>query len=731
MVSRKIQMAFTLVAAFVLASSCLAASKPLVEQERIIAGSPADSLEVRYLILKGTNEAIGRRLAEIARDRYQAKLTASADPVRTRAQRLYIEKNDPILYERMRGLASLFGHSIDDDHWDFSAIGFTELHAGCSIAQIPPSLTATGTSVVSRDYDYSTGSLTFGFLPPGMLHPTARPYLVELHPDHGYASVAMVAYDLLSGVLDGMNSEGLTVTMAMDDEAFEKHPIEPVGGSAAGLGELQTLRLLLDTCATVEEAKQALLQTKQYYGFIPVHYLIADRYGKSFVWEYSFAHNKEYIIENPGKPLVMTNFSINQHLDDNKPPSADEARKVCKRYALLTETLNTSSGLLSEELISQTHKRVDAVWSQAADPSRPPVRTFWHALYYPEERRVKYSFYLHDEAVNADANSVRVVRTPYIEFRLDATEGGRASTPVVPRKPAPMAAAQPAPTIETKPEIQSSGDPTGVITRLKSAGATVVAENGQVVRLGLEKKVEDLAALLPLLRDLPELTLLNIQNEKMDDASMAQLNDLPKLATLGLSSAAIGDEGLKVLKTLPALRTLTLGGTSITDAGLATIGGLTQLEFLGLRGTRITDAGLAQLKTLTNLTSLGLSATSVTDAGLAQLENLTNLTELGLAETRVTDAGLSHLTKMKKLEVLNLRGDAITDAGVARIGDDLKSVAGLNLAGTSVTDAGLVGLKPLSRLTKLNLTKTAVTDEGAAQAKKFLPFWATIQRDKP
>jgi len=723
MVLRKVHTAFTLVFAFVLTASCLAASKPLVEQERIIAGSPTDSMEVRHLILKGTNEAIGRRLAEIARDRYQAKLTPSTDPVRTRAQRLYIEKNDPILYERMRGLASLFGHSIDDDHWDFSAVGFTELHAACSIAQIPPSLTATGTSVVSRDYDYSTGSLTFGFLPPGMLHPTARPYLIELHPDHGYASVAMVAYDLLSGVLDGMNSEGLTVTMAMDDEAFEKHPIEPVGGSAPGLGELQTLRLLLDTCATVDEAKQALLQTKQYYGFIPVHYLIADRYGKSFVWEYSYAHNKEYIIENPGKPLVMTNFSINQHLNDNKPPSADEARKVCKRYALLTENLNTSSGLLSEELISRTHKRVDAVWSQAADPSRPPIRTFWHALYYPEERRVKYSFYLHDEAIATDPDNVRIVRTPYIEFRLYATEGGRASTAATPRRAA-------APAVETRPEIKSSDDPTGVIARLKSGGAAVVVENGQVVRLGLEKKVEDLAALLPLLRDLPELTLLNIQNETMNDASMAQLQGLPKLATLGLSSAAIGDEGLKVLKTLPALRSLSIGGTSATDAGLATIAGLTQLESLGMRGTRITDAGLAQLKTLTNLTSLGLTATNVTDAGLAQLETMTNLTELGLAETKVTDAGLSHLTKMTKLQVLNLRGDAITDAGLAQIGN-LKTVAGLNLAGTSVTDAGLASLKPLSRLTKLNLTKTAVTDEGAAQAKKFLPFWATITRDKP
>ena len=706
MISRRFHAAFSLIVALViLAAPCFAASKPLVEQERVIAGSPADSLEVRYLMLKGTNEAIGRRLAEIARERYQTTSPPSTDPLRTRAQRLYIEKNYPILYDRMRGVASSFGHRIDDDTLDQAGLRFTELHAACSIVQVPPTLTSTGTSVVSRDYDYSTGSLTFGFLPPGILHPTARPYLIELHPDRGYSSVAMVAYDLLSGVLDGMNSEGLTVTMAMDDEQFTKHEMEPTLVPAVGLGELQMLRLLLDTCATVEEAKEALLQTKQYYEYLPIHYLIADRHGKSFVWEYSFAHNKEYIIENPGKPLVMTNFSLNQHLRDDKPPSADEAKSVCKRYALLTRTLDSGSGLISEEFLSATHKRVDATLSAAEEKSRPPVRTFWHALYYPEERRVKYSFYLHDEAVAGEPEKVRIVRSPYLEFRLDATENGKASSPAVARAATiapPMAKTETRP--EIKPEIKTVDDPTGVIARLRSGGATLKVEDGQVVSMGLEK-VGDLAALLPLLRDLHELKELSLGNEKMNDAAMAQLAGLPTLATLGLTSPGIGDDGLKVLRTLPALRILSLAGSAVTDAGMATIGSLTRLEFLGLRNTRVTDAGLAQL------------------------ENLTNLTALNLAETKVTDAGLAHLTKMSKLETLNLKDDAITDAGVAQIGN-LRSVAGLVLTGTAVTDAGLAGLKPLSRLTKLNLTKTAVSDEGAAQAKKFLPFWATIQRDK-
>ncbi|HET6371673.1 MAG TPA: hypothetical protein VFG76_00055, partial [Candidatus Polarisedimenticolia bacterium] len=224
------------------AIGCLSAATPdnVVQQDRVIAGGPNDSLEVRHLVLKGTNEQIGRALAEIAKERYGARLERAADPAQVRAQRAFLQRNYPILLDRMRGVAAEFGKSIEEDGWDFTTLGFTDLKAGCSIAHLPPSSTANGKSVVSRDYDFTTGDLSFGFLPQGKLHPTARPYLLELHPDKGYASIAMVAYDLLSGVLDGINSEGLTVTLAMDNTIFSGSQTEPTRDPSVGLGELQT-----------------------------------------------------------------------------------------------------------------------------------------------------------------------------------------------------------------------------------------------------------------------------------------------------------------------------------------------------------------------------------------------------------------------------------------------------------------------------------------------------------
>lgn len=652
----------------------------VVQEDRVIAGGPKDSLEVRHLVLKGTNEEIGRALAAIAKERYGARPDRGRDPLQVRAQRAFLERNDPILLDRMRGVAAAYGKSIDDEGYDFTTLGFTDLKAGCSIVHVPPSSTASGRSVVSRDYDFTTGSLGFGFLPPGMLHPTARPYLVELHPDRGYASLAMVAYDLLSGVIDGINSEGLTVTMAMDNEIFSHGRPEPTREAAVGLGELQTLRLLLDTCATVEDAKQTLMATKQYYQYVPIHYLVADRNGNAFVWEYSEVHNKEYVIENPGQPLVMTNFTIHKQMEGGKPPSADKARATCKRYAYLSE--NLAAGHLDDQSIRTVHQKCDAQASQAANPSEPPERTFWHAFYYPEERKVRLSYYLRDEPYPGEPRYVKPVRTDYLEFRLEPTEGkGKDSVAFARSGSAPAAStAASAPSTTPGALAPAAGPAPGADLQaaLEAAGAAVKREGKRIVSITVDKAA-DPAKVLPL---------------------VGQLRDLEEL---GLMGVPVGDDALTVVKSLPSLRALNLIGTNVTDEGLAQLRGLSGLEYLGLKETAVGDAGLAHL---------------------AALENLNNL---NLADTKVTDAGLTRLAGLPRLESVNLSNDAVTDAGLAHLGR-VRGLAGINLTGTKVTDAGLINLKPLSKLTKLNVTGTAVTERGVKDAKKFLPFWATVTR---
>jgi hypothetical protein len=281
-------------------------------------------------------------------------------------------------------------------------------------------MTADGNGVVSRNYEFGTGTLDdkWPWTLRGELPVNARPYLVEMHPDRGHASMALVAYDLLTGVIDGINSEGLTVTLLADYEFKPEFPIDPAEEGGVGLDEVQLPRMLLDTCANVEEAKEALLLTKQYYAFLPQHYLVADRHGKSFVWEYSRSHNREYIIENPGKPLITTNFLLHRHLDGKSPPSAEQARDVCPRYSSLAERIAAEGNMLTMNVIKQNQQAVDAAAPGPFFGLMPPVRTLWHSLYVPERRSVQVSFYLGDKPDPHRPGKRRIVRSDYIEFVL-------------------------------------------------------------------------------------------------------------------------------------------------------------------------------------------------------------------------------------------------------------------------------------------------------------------------
>jgi hypothetical protein len=396
-----------------------------VKKDVVVAGGKGDFMEVRHIVLKGSNEAIGKALAEIARDRHGVKLLPSNDALRTRAQRRYFETNAPFLFDRMRGVAAAFGKRVTDDGWNFSWLDYGHLAGGCSAIYFPPDVTADGHGLVSRDYDFATGRIGGKRLRPGDQASTSRPYVVEMYPERGYASLAVYSYDLLNGALDGINSEGLTVALLADDELDKKFKMEPAGFDAVGLGVVQVPRLLLDTCASVAEAKEALLTNKQYYEYNQVHYLVADRHGKSFVWEYSHAHNREYIVENSGKPLVTTNFSLHSYLEDGRPPSSKGAAKVCPRYCILADKLSGCQDKLTVDQIKETHKLVDMTRSPSKDSPWAPTRTLWHVLYCPERRGMQISFFLRDEPDASKPGSLHIVRSPYREFKLNGASPDR------------------------------------------------------------------------------------------------------------------------------------------------------------------------------------------------------------------------------------------------------------------------------------------------------------------
>ena len=386
--------------------------------EKVIAGGPKDFMEVRHLTLRGSNFEIGRKLAEIAKEGLGVRPEPSDDKLRTRAQREYFQRNYPIHFERMRGAAAAFGLDIKDDAHNVSSLTYGLTLPGCSVVYYPPGVTADGAAVLSRNYDFTTGTIMGRIPAPKEAPCTSRPYIVEMYPDQGYASLAVVAYDLLGSVLDGINSEGLTVALLADDELQDLGKADPARGTQAGLEVIQVTRLLLDTCANVDEAKAALMSSRLYYSIIPCHYIVADRHGKSFIWENAPTMHYGHIVDGGGAPLMTTNFMHYLHPEARDPAKAKEPFRTCNRYEALRQRIASASGKFTVDGVKANNAAVMMVGPAPAAP-RAANRTLWHSLYFPEQRRMEIDFYL-GETPGASPNDAPIIRrSGYLGFKLE------------------------------------------------------------------------------------------------------------------------------------------------------------------------------------------------------------------------------------------------------------------------------------------------------------------------
>jgi hypothetical protein len=312
----------------------------------------------------------------------------------------------------VRGVAAAFNMRIDNHAMNFSALFYGFSLPGCSAVFYPPGTTKEGRGVLSRNFDFSTGTLEGKVLKPGERPVCARPYLIEMHPDEGYASLALCCFDLLGGVVDGINSEGLCIALLADGELAGKVGVDPFMGFQPGFYELQILRYVLDTCADAEEARNAFLEAKLYYCFAPNHYIIADGNGESFIWENTGQMHYGHIIEGKGEPQMTTNFSLHLHEDlDQLPEEFDRFRRMREIFRDRTEKYDL-------DFIRETSAAVAFCKGSYAEGYALP-RTIWHALYYPAERRLEVDFYLGDVKDEGNPEGVRVRRSGYLGFTLE------------------------------------------------------------------------------------------------------------------------------------------------------------------------------------------------------------------------------------------------------------------------------------------------------------------------
>ncbi|MHC5065592.1 MAG: C45 family autoproteolytic acyltransferase/hydrolase [Planctomycetota bacterium] len=358
--------------------------------ERVVAGGPEDAVTVRHIELSGSQEGIGAKLAEIAVTRHGIAPIQTAAAVEEQRLAFY-ESTYPFQHARAKGAARFFAELGLQGHSSLLPYNMPP-EFGCSVVFYPPEHNESGHGLLSRNYDFTSGSWTGqppSTGPDGVRRTTQNAYVMEIYPDRGYPSMFLCAYELMGSALDGINSEGLTVailTNAVQGQAT------PTGSWRAGLSELEIVRFLLETCATAEEAREALDSISHYYWFIPCHYIIADAEGDSFVWEYSADLSERFLVEGEGEIQMVTNHPVEPH------PTADSLPKSLKsnshwRFRRLDEEITKAGEEKSMQEIRETNLCVRANAGQAYS-----VRTLWYAIYDTTDLSLEIDFYLGEDS---------------------------------------------------------------------------------------------------------------------------------------------------------------------------------------------------------------------------------------------------------------------------------------------------------------------------------------------
>lgn len=354
-----------------------------MKSDKTLITSYQKEIHLYHIVAEGTNEEIGFKLGCLSKDAHNIDKSTTIDSSIVESQYDYLQHHYPEHYTRMSGFAKAYGASLSDYNYDFSFFGHLPNRTACSAVYYPPSTTITGCGYISRNPDFS--------IPRDLTQstfPFKNTYIVEMHPESCYSSISLFCFEVFGLALEGINSEGLSVVHLADHDTGIDHETLATNQTKRGFNEFLPIQYLLDTCSTAKEAAEALKRLEHYHIAIPVHLLIADKQGNSFVFEYSpDGSQKVYIQGSTTSPVKITNFQLNR-LSDPALAKKLESRSTengLDRYRVLDKQINQIQFPITEKLIQEINTAVYV----RKDSDNELDRTLFHNIYEPSSNSVK------------------------------------------------------------------------------------------------------------------------------------------------------------------------------------------------------------------------------------------------------------------------------------------------------------------------------------------------------
>lgn len=213
------------------------------------------------------------------------------------------------------------------------------------------------------------------------------------------------------------------------------------------------------------------------------------------------------------------------------------------------------------------------------------------------------------------------------------------------------------------------------VRRIRIDGSTYITGKGlrylsrvplESIALDTEKLSDSGMHNLAGIKSLKEVRLINLS--KITSGGLTYLKELPNLTRLELKACKIPKGTLPIISELDGLVSLGLHDSEdIEFDKLTLLAKLPNLSKIEIKGTGFEQRYMPNLLTLKNLRSLSISCEYVSVDSLKRLTNL-QLYQLRISESQINDQELQDFGKLKSLSLLNLRHcPNLTQSGVEQL----------------------------------------------------------------
>uniref|UniRef100_A0A158R476 LRRCT domain-containing protein n=1 Tax=Syphacia muris TaxID=451379 RepID=A0A158R476_9BILA len=212
----------------------------------------------------------------------------------------------------------------------------------------------------------------------------------------------------------------------------------------------------------------------------------------------------------------------------------------------------------------------------------------------------------------------------------------------------------------------------------------------------------------PLLGELYELRILDLNNNKLKNVPRSSFSGVPRLRQLRLEGNVLENLDSDVFKSLSrSLEVLDLSNNNFANVPAAAISYTRNLKYFDLSCNKITTIRDGEFKNLNKIIEIRLNGNSIEDFYGSAFGNSKQLQYLYLQENAISKvASLNFLKKLERLEILDLSNNMLTTVPLLQ---GHKSIRQMKLDGNKISVVRKNAFNGNSRLQLLSLQSNQIT----------------------